>query len=118
MAGKMKGGAEGRLCVELQKTLHRSDVLCLPALGSLDDIELDGLALFQAAKALVLNGGVMHEDILAILPADETVPFGVVEPLHCSLFHKWCVPSGLICADVKQRLVQAGDTLGKRYSLD
>jgi hypothetical protein len=29
----------------------------------------------------------MHEDILAILTADEAIAFGVVKPLYCSLFH-------------------------------
>jgi hypothetical protein len=29
----------------------------------------------------------MHEDILAVLAADETVALGVVKPLHCSCFH-------------------------------
>jgi hypothetical protein len=28
----------------------------------------------------------MHKNILAALTADEAVAFGVVEPLHCSLF--------------------------------
>jgi hypothetical protein len=30
---------------------------------------------------------VVHENILARLAADETIPLGVVEPLYCSLFH-------------------------------
>jgi hypothetical protein len=30
---------------------------------------------------------VMHEDILAVLAADETKAFGVVKPLYCSLLH-------------------------------
>jgi hypothetical protein len=29
----------------------------------------------------------VHENVLAVLPADEAVAFGVIEPLHCSLFH-------------------------------
>jgi hypothetical protein len=28
----------------------------------------------------------MHKNILAALTADEAVAFGVIEPLHCSLF--------------------------------
>jgi hypothetical protein len=36
----------------------------------------------------------MHKNILAALTADEAVAFGVVEPLHCSLFCHMdtCVP--------------------------
>jgi hypothetical protein len=29
----------------------------------------------------------MHEDILAVLAADESIALGVVKPLHCSCFH-------------------------------
>jgi len=40
----------------------------------------------------------MHKNVFAILPADKAVAFGVVKPLHCSLFH--CVqnvPFNLFC---------------------
>ena len=62
-------------------------VFCLPALWSLGDVELHRLALLQALKASRLDGGEMHENVLAILTANKTVAFGVVEPLYCSLFH-------------------------------
>jgi hypothetical protein len=29
----------------------------------------------------------MHENILASLTRDETESFGIVKPLHCTLFH-------------------------------
>jgi len=29
----------------------------------------------------------VHENVFAILAADKTIAFGVVEPLYCSLFH-------------------------------
>ena len=67
--------------------LERLYVLCLPALGSLHDVELDRLPFLQAAEALALNRREMNKYILAILPADKAVAFGVVEPLYCSLFH-------------------------------
>src|SRR5262249_25423986 len=85
---KQKGRPTGR--PSLQKIcycLECLDVLCLQALGSLDDVELHRLAFLQAAEALVLNGGVVNEHVLAVLAADETIAFGVIEPLHCSLFH-------------------------------
>jgi hypothetical protein len=41
----------------------------------------------EAAEALRLNGGVMDEYVLTVLAADKTETLGVVEPLHCSLFH-------------------------------
>jgi hypothetical protein len=62
-------------------------VLGLETLGTLHDVELHCLAFLQAAEAIRLNGRKMHEHVFAILPADEAVSFGVVKPLHCSLFH-------------------------------
>src|SRR5579863_1497376 len=61
-------------------------VLGLPALGALGHVELHGLAFLQAAEAARLNRGEMHEDVFAILTADKAIAFGVVKPLHCSLF--------------------------------
>jgi hypothetical protein len=29
----------------------------------------------------------VHEHVLAVLTADETITFGIVEPLYCSCFH-------------------------------
>ena len=69
--------------------LDRSYVLRLEALRALRDVELYSLALLQAAEAACLNRREMHEDIFAILTADEAKTFRVVKPLHCSCFH-WC----------------------------
>ncbi len=68
-------------------TLECLHVFCLPALWSLGDIELHRLTLLQTLKASRLDGGEMHENVLAILTANKTVAFGIVEPLYCSLFH-------------------------------
>ena len=62
------------------------NVLSLPALRAFGHLELHGLPFLQAAKAASLNSGKMHEDVLAILAADEAIAFGVVKPLHFSLF--------------------------------
>src|ERR1051326_5490279 len=87
LSTKIKKGSSRRPFSRTDCFLQRLYVLCLQALGSLDDVELNRLPFFQAAEAFVLNGGVVYEHVLAILPADETIPFGVIEPLHCSLFH-------------------------------
>ena len=73
--------------LRMNDNLDCGDVLCLPPLGSLHQAELDGLSFLQAAESLSLNRRVVDEDVFAILPADEPVPLGVVEPLHRSLFH-------------------------------
>ena len=67
--------------------LRRLYILCLPALGSLDYIELDLLTFLQAPKSTGLDGGEVYEYILSILAADETITLGVVKPLYCSCFH-------------------------------
>src|SRR5712692_1325136 len=69
-----------------RRYLDSSNVLRLPALGALGHVELHGLAFLQALEAASLNSGEMHENVLAILTADETIALGVVKPLHCSLF--------------------------------
>lgn len=46
------------------------------------DGELDGVALVEAAEALGLDGGLVHEDVLAAgVWGDEAEPLGGVEPL-------------------------------------
>ena len=67
--------------------LENLNVLSLPALGSLGDVELHRLAFLEASEATGLDGGEMHENVFAILTADKAVAFGVIEPLYCSLFH-------------------------------
>ena len=67
--------------------LDRGHVLCLPAFGTLGYVELHCLALLQALEAARLNRREMHENVFAVLTADEAVALGVVEPLNCSLFH-------------------------------
>src|SRR3954453_6483205 len=57
----------------------------LQALVALHDLELDLLALGQRPVALRLDGGVMHEDIVAVLPGDEAEALLVREPLHGAL---------------------------------
>src|SRR5204863_3420055 len=68
-------------------SINRSDVLCLEAFGPLGDVEFDRLAFLQAANAACLDSWKMHKNVVARLAADEAEAFGVVKPLHCSLFH-------------------------------
>ncbi len=78
---------ENRPLVKLQSRLESLNVLCLPALGAFDDIELDALAFLERTESVRLDGGVMDEYVVAILTADESEALGIVKPLHCSLFH-------------------------------
>ena len=71
----------------LKDVLQGLDVLGLPALRALDYVELDALAFLKRTEAVALDGGVMHEDVVAILTADKSEALGIVKPFHCSLFH-------------------------------
>ena len=86
---KKKRAAEAALPTRTFRTLKLDGrhVLCLPALGSFDDVELDRLSFFQAAEAVRLNRRKMHEDIFTVLAADEPEALSVIEPLYDSLFH-------------------------------
>ena len=66
--------------------LERLYILSLPALGAFRNVELHGLPFLETLEPACLDCGEMHKNILAALTADEAVAFGVVEPLHCSLF--------------------------------
>ena len=72
---------------KVERSLSLNDVLRLETLGSLRDIKLYGLTLFQGLVPFTLDGREMDEDVAAVLLLDETVPFGVVEPLHFSFRH-------------------------------
>ena len=87
---KLRAAIAGRPPIRIvacEAGLDALDVFGLPALGAFDHVKLHLLTFLQAAETAGLNGGEMHEDILAVLAADKTVAFGVVKPLHCSCFH-------------------------------
>ena len=82
-----KSGSTAALFKISSPELQKLYVLCLPPLGSFDNVELDSLAFLQAAEAVRLDRRIVNKNILAILPADEAVALRVIEPLNCSLFH-------------------------------
>src|SRR5438046_10421445 len=62
-----------------------ADVGGLLALGAVHDVELDLLALGEAAIAVTRDGREVDEDVVAVGAGDEPVPLLVAEPLHSSL---------------------------------
>jgi|WetSurMetagenome_2_1015567.scaffolds.fasta_scaffold34219_4 hypothetical protein len=56
----------------------------LGALLSLNDVELNVIALFQRFVSIQLDGRVVNEHIRPVFPPDESVPLRVVEPLDLS----------------------------------
>src|SRR5207244_8851917 len=63
------------------------DVLGLQAFGAFDNFEVHNFPFVQGFEPLSLNGGVMHEDILAGILGDEAKPFLIVEPLDFTTGH-------------------------------
>src|SRR5262249_2777421 len=66
--------------------LEWAHVFSLPAFWAFRHVELHGLALLQAPETSRLDCREMNKNVFATLTANEAVAFGIVEPLHCSLF--------------------------------
>ena len=64
------------------KFFEAGDLVGLRALGSLDDVELDLIALFEALVPLALNGAVVNEDVRPAVAAEEAVSLCVVKPFY------------------------------------
>src|SRR2546430_15445492 len=64
-----------------------ADAGCLRALRALGYLELHVLVLLQAAEAVSVNLGVVHEDVRSVGAGDEAVALLRVEPLDGSLCH-------------------------------
>jgi len=61
------------------------DLIGLRSLGSLDDIELNLIPLFETLVTFALDGAVMNEDIGPALTTEEAVALCVVEPFNSAL---------------------------------
>src|SRR5437879_4948738 len=60
------------------------DVCSLRSLLPLHDLEFNRIALLQALVALAGNGAVVYEHIGPVVASNESVSFGVIEPLYSS----------------------------------
>jgi hypothetical protein len=58
----------------------------------------------------------VYEHVLAVLAADETITFGVVEPLYCSCFHGVAL---FLCIDMALKFagLSAGSSRTRRELL-
>lgn len=75
--GWVKGNREvSQLCGDLV------DIGGLRALLTVNDFELDVVALRQAFVTFTRDTGIMNEHIGPIIAADESVPLGVIEPFN------------------------------------
>jgi hypothetical protein len=93
VASSKKATPEGVAFLPYSKIeLDSLNVLSLPALGSLDHVELNALTLLKGAEAVRLDCAVVNENVISALTADESKTLSIVEPLNCSLFHCIHVP--------------------------
>jgi len=70
----------------LEEALDYCNILCLRAFLSLHNFELDALAFFQiAVAAIIVEGGLMHENIRSSSAFNESVAFATIEPFDCTL---------------------------------
>jgi hypothetical protein len=60
--------------------------------GTLDHVELHGLAFLQTLETTRRDCRVVHEDILTVLARDKAEALRVIEPLHSTLFHFFVFP--------------------------
>jgi len=61
------------------------DVRRLQTFGALEQLELYNLAFVEGAISVLLDHGEMDEHVFAGGALDESVSFGSVKPLHCTL---------------------------------
>ena len=76
----------GDLAVPERLPLELYHLLSLQALRAFRNGEFYGVAFAQRLESSCLNCGVVNKNIISGSAFDETVPFFVVKPLHCTLF--------------------------------
>ena len=70
---------------DLQGFFEANDLIGLRAFGALNDVELYGVAFFEALIAFELNRAVVDEDIGTIVASEKTISFCIVKPLDLAL---------------------------------
>jgi hypothetical protein len=69
------------------KKLLSGHIRSLGAFRPVNDIERHFLAFREGLETLFQDGGVVNEDVFALVRFDEAVTFGVIEPFHFSRWH-------------------------------
>jgi len=81
------------LCRVVRRRIPQPDnCIRLRALLTLDDVELNIIALFKRFIAIQLNCRVVDEYIWSVIASDESVALGVVEPLDFAFVLSHRVP--------------------------
>src|SRR5262249_46484848 len=91
----------------------QGDVCRLQTLGTARHFELYSGTFVQTSIALCLNRGEVYEHVFTVLPLNEAIPFGCVEPLHCTFFFHLC----FLCAVMRMLLRPSSDKSKKGLRL-
>src|SRR5262245_23057705 len=67
--------------------LQLGNVGGLWSLFALSDFERHPLPFIERAVVIADDCRVVHEDVTTLIAADEAIPLGGIEPLHCALSH-------------------------------
>lgn len=82
------------------------DIGSLRPFGSLDDVKLDALALFEGLESFAEQSRIVDKDIISIVQPDEPEPLSIIEPFDCPLtFHT----ALLSCVATRQGAAWADD---------
>src|SRR3954468_9355539 len=91
------------------------DVGRLQALGTLGDVELHRLALRERAEPIPRDRAVVYEHIGPVFAGDESVPLGIIEPLHVSLRRSShtipSLPTARSCASVRLATISLSENM-------
>jgi len=95
LAGNARSYAPLGCCVG--GVLEADDCIRLRTFLTLDDVELDVIALFQRLIPIQLNGRVVYEYIRPVIASDKSIALGVIEPLDLpfALCHRLLLSLGL-----------------------
>ena len=80
-------GFRAEMCVSTLSLFDYSYVYGLLALGAVADFEFDLLALVERFETIRYDAREMNENLLAVLPRNESVAFFAIEPFYLT-FHK------------------------------
>src|SRR5262245_4792870 len=78
----------------------QGDLCSLHTLWTARHCDLNSGTFVQTPIALRLNRGEVYEYVFSVLPLNEAIPFGCVEPLHCTFFFHLC----FLCAVMRTPL--------------
>ncbi len=63
------------------------NIRCLGTFRTVGNLELYLIALVKGLKSIPLDGGEVNEDIISIIPGNESKPFLLIKPFYTTFGH-------------------------------